>query len=76
MTADLGLEVKRRVGDELDVPYVVIGGLADEWISYILSAEEYRRGGYESSVSFYGADLGRTIVEGAVAARTLCVGSQ
>ena len=45
----------------------MIGGLADVWISYMLPAEEYRRGGYESSVSFYGEKLGDTIVAGAIA---------
>ena len=42
----------------------VIGGLADVWISYMLPTEEYRRGGYESSVSFYGETLGETMVTG------------
>jgi hypothetical protein len=45
----------------------VIGGLADVWISYIFPAEEYRRGGYESSVSFCGEKLGDAIVSGAIA---------
>ena len=45
----------------------MIGGLADVWLSYILPTEEYRRGGYESSVSFYGENLGDTIVDGAIA---------
>ena len=43
---------------------VTIGGLADEWVSYILPAEEYRKGGYEASVSFYGETLGNTMLEG------------
>ena len=42
-----------------------IGGLANEWISYILSANQYNNGaGYESSVSFYGDGLGKVIVDG------------
>jgi len=45
---------------------VVVGGLADEWVSYILSAEQYRKGGYEASVSFYGEQLGQVIADGAV----------
>jgi len=40
--------------------------LADEWDSYILPAAEYRLGGYEASVSFYGETLGDTIVNGAI----------
>ena len=46
----------------------MIGGLANEWISYILSVEEYNKGGYEASVSFYGSALGSTIVEGVLKA--------
>ncbi len=38
--------------------------LADEWVSYILPAEEYRKGGYEASMSFYGEGLGNILVEG------------
>ncbi len=63
LIAELGLKVK----DDLlgrGVKYPVIGGLANEWISYILSEKEYHKGGYESSVSFYGKDLGAVIVTG------------
>ena len=67
LTAELGLEIKRRTAKVVEARHVVIGGLANEWISYILSAEEYQRGGYEASVSFYGSELGECIVEGAVA---------
>jgi neutral ceramidase len=64
MAADLGLEIKRQASELTGVPHVTIGGLADEWVSYILPADEYQRGGYEASVSFYGSTLGSTIVEG------------
>lgn len=67
MTASLGLEIKAAAEKELGVKYPVIGGLADEWISYILPPDEYDKGGYEASVSFYGRTLGTVIVEGAVA---------
>ena len=66
MTADLGKQIKDQVSAATNVPYVTIGGLANEWISYILSAAEYKRGGYEASVSFYGSQLGDTVVQGAV----------
>lgn len=66
LTAELGLEVKKRVRTALGLPHVVIGGLSNEWVSYILSPEEYRRGGYEATISFYGEELGPTIVEGVV----------
>jgi hypothetical protein len=66
MAAGLGKEVKKRVAEATQAQNVVIGGLANEWISYILSSEEYTKGGYEASVSFYGPQLGPRIVEGAV----------
>lgn len=63
LACDMGLEVKNKLA-ESGIKYPVIGGLANEWISYILSAEHYKQGGYEPSVSFYGPDLGETIVQG------------
>jgi hypothetical protein len=61
MTAELGLKVKETL-KEKGIKNVAIGGLANEWISYILSKEKYLNGGgYESSVSFYGPDLGEII---------------
>jgi len=61
MTAELGLFVKNSVKKE-GVKCVAIGGLASEWISYIITRDQYINGaGYESSVSFYGPDLGEII---------------
>ena len=62
----LGLKVKNdlRKGP---VKHVAIGGLANEWISYILTSDQYLHGeGYESSVSFYGPELGRIISAAAI----------
>jgi len=64
MTARLGLEIKHRARAASGAAAPVIGGLADVWLSYILPPDEYRKGGYEASVSFYGETLGPTIVEG------------
>jgi len=63
LIAELGLNIKDNLR-AMGIKYPVIGGLANEWISYILSEEEYHKGGYESSVSFYGKDLGDVIVRG------------
>ncbi|HID78188.1 MAG TPA: hypothetical protein EYP56_19620 [Planctomycetaceae bacterium] len=68
MIAELGLELKKQVRRSTGAPYVAIGGLADEWISYILSESQYRQGGYEASVSFYGHTLGRVVLEGCLRA--------
>ena len=66
ITAQLGMSIKLQARRTIGIEHVVIGGLANEWISYILSAEEYKKGGYEASVSFYGQTLGQVIVEGAL----------
>lgn len=66
MTAELGMEVKKQVAQATGAKYVVIGGLADEWVSYILSAREYQRGGYEATISFYGETLGDTVSEAVI----------
>lgn len=66
LAAQLGLEAKAKARQITGASSVTIGGLADEWVSYILSAEEYRKGGYEASVSLYGETLGSTLVEGIV----------
>jgi neutral/alkaline ceramidase-like enzyme len=66
MAAKLGLEAKAKARQLTSARCITIGGLADEWVSYILPATEYERGGYEASMSFYGETLGDTIVEGVV----------
>ena len=63
MIAELGMEIKEKLKKQ-GFKYPVIGGLANEWISYILTEEEYHQGGYETSVSFYGPKLGKVIVQG------------
>ena len=66
-TAELGLKIKAEIAKMGTAEHVAVGGLADGWISYILSEEEYHRGGYETSVSFYGPELGAAIVDGVLA---------
>jgi neutral/alkaline ceramidase-like enzyme len=68
LAAGLGLRIKAAVREKLGVNQVAIGGLADEWISYMLAPEEYRKGGYEASMSFYGESLGPAMVETAIRA--------
>jgi neutral ceramidase len=63
LACQLGLKVKQKLSAS-GIKCPTIGGFANEWISYILSAEQYEKGGYEASVSFYGPELGKTIVEG------------
>ena len=68
MTAELGIHIKQEIARDIGAQHVVIGGLANAWISYILSPHEYDRGGYEASVSFYGRELGDQVVAGAILA--------
>jgi len=61
--AQIGLALKahaRRAGAK----QVAIVGLANDYIGYILTPEEYREGGYEATVSFYGDQLGPTLRAG------------
>jgi neutral ceramidase len=65
LAAALGIELKNKIRQSTGAPCVAIGGLANEWVSYALPADEYRKGGYEASMSFYGETLGQTLVENA-----------
>lgn len=60
MIAEIALDIKDQL-KKSGFKYPVIGGLANEWISYILTEDEYHQGGYETSVSFYGPSLGEVI---------------
>ncbi len=60
MIAELGIGIKKELKKN-GINYPVIGGLANEWISYILTEDEYSQGGYETSVSFYGPGFGELI---------------
>jgi len=67
MTAILGLKIKQSLRKNA-IRYVAIGGLANEWISYILDKQQYLYGeGYESSMSFYGPDLGQVLSDETIA---------
>ncbi len=66
LVAELGIKIKQSLKND-KIKHVAIGGLANEWISYILTEEEYvNGGGYESSVSFYGPKLGEIITGNAI----------
>ena len=63
LIAELGLNIKEELKLK-GIKYPVIGGLANQWISYILSEDQYEKSGYEASTSFYGKDLGAVVVKG------------
>lgn len=68
LAAGPGLRLKREARTAAHARGAIIGGLADEWISYMLDASKYERGGYEASVSFYGPTLAQVISREAVEA--------
>jgi len=62
LACELGLELKRRFR-EMGWRHVWIVGLANDHLFYILSEEQWRKGGYERNMSFYGAGFGASLVE-------------
>jgi hypothetical protein len=65
MTSSLGVQIKQTLA-AAGATHPIIVGLGNEWISYILPADEYHKGGYEPGVSFYGDQLGPVIVAQAI----------
>lgn len=69
MASGLGKGLKSKAAELTGARHPLVAGLANEWVSYILSPEQYSSGGgYEASVSFYGPQLGPKVIEGALSA--------
>jgi hypothetical protein len=69
MISSLGMRMKGQAKAQgRPVPLVI--GLANDYLGYILDAEEYSQGGYEAAMSVYGPDLGAIIADTLVAMRT------
>lgn len=60
----IGLPVKQTLR-EAGIQYPAIGALTNDLIGYILTEEEYHKGGYETTTSFYGPGLGGVLVPAA-----------
>jgi len=60
MTAEVGAALKERVR-RLGFPRVAIVGLANDHIMYVTSPRQYRAGGYEAGMTFYGPGLAALI---------------
>ncbi len=56
-SAELGLALKKRF------PGAWILGLSNDHLGYFLGEEEYRKGGYERNMSFYGPRMGPWLVD-------------
>lgn len=63
-TAEVGraLEARARRAGFMDA---IVIGLANGWIGYVLSAQDYARGGYEATLSFNGPKTAERLVEAA-----------
>jgi dienelactone hydrolase len=57
MTSQIGMPLKERVRT-MGAKHPIIAGLANAGIFYIVSAAQYRAGGYETATSFYGENIG------------------
>ncbi|MFI5386220.1 MAG: neutral/alkaline non-lysosomal ceramidase N-terminal domain-containing protein [Fimbriimonadales bacterium] len=58
----------REAGEKLGFKTVLVCSHVNGWMGYILDPEDYDRGGYEASLSFYGREQGNKVVDAAVAA--------
>ncbi|MDZ4860935.1 MAG: neutral/alkaline non-lysosomal ceramidase N-terminal domain-containing protein [Candidatus Hydrogenedentes bacterium] len=65
MASSLGMQIKDALATA-GAKHPIIAGLGNEWISYMLPPDEYHKGGYEPGVSFYGEQLGPTVVSQAI----------
>jgi neutral ceramidase len=63
LAAEIGLVLKAHA-QELGVTHPIIVGLANDYVGYILTADQYDKGGYESDKgSFYGPGFGQVMEE-------------
>lgn len=53
----------RDAGRRLGFDPVLVVSHVDGWIGYVLEPDDYRRGGYEATLSFNGPDTGTRVVE-------------
>ncbi len=66
LQTSLGLEIKRRAGGPLDM--VLVAGLTNGHLGYLLSRAAYHRPGYMPCASFYGERGGEAVRDVAIAA--------
>jgi neutral ceramidase len=66
-TSHVGREI-RDAGRNLGFSSVLVVSHVNGWMGYILGPEDYDRGGYVATLSFYGREQGRTVVETAIEA--------
>jgi hypothetical protein len=60
---EIGLELKTRVRDEWGYQHLLVISQANDYIGDVLPPEQYRQGGYEARMSFFGPRLGEFLTE-------------
>lgn len=66
-TSILGRQI-RDAGRRLGFESVLVCSHVNGWMGYILDPEDYDRGGYEATLSFYGREEGTKVVQAGIAA--------
>jgi len=66
-TSILGQQIK-DAGRRMGFKSVLVCSHVNGWMGYILAPEDYDRGGYEATLSFYGRDEGAKVVQAGIAA--------
>jgi neutral ceramidase len=62
-TAPVGLAAK-QLAREHGVKHPAIVALTNGWLGYLVTAEQYKAGRYEPTMSFYGPGIGQLILDG------------
>ena len=60
---EIGLELKARARSEWGYQQLLVVSQANDYIGYVLAEENYRHGGYETRMSFFGPRLGESLKE-------------
>jgi hypothetical protein len=60
-TGELGMAAKEIIS-KAGYGFPAVVALSDDWIAYALSPAQYKEGNYEAGMSFYGDQLGPTIL--------------
>ncbi len=62
-TTPIGLAVKALLRDS-GITRAAVVALTNGWLGYIVTADQYKAGKYEPTMSFYGSTIGEVILEG------------
>ncbi len=60
-TAELGLKAK-ALARKSGYKFPLVVALTNDWLGYALTPEQYKNGGYETGMSFYGTDFGDVLL--------------